>query len=81
MDHTCSLEKSTEDKTHVPVISLVASMMKMTEIKSEKISSVKRVKNSTMLDKENTLMQREGKRRGTRAPKQVRQNRHRRTRW
>ena len=42
-------------------MSFVASMMKMTEIKSENISSVKRVKNSTMLDKENKLWQREEK--------------------
>lgn len=36
-------------------MSLVASMMKITEINREKISSVKRVKNSTMFDRENTL--------------------------
>lgn len=35
-------------------------MMKMTEIKSEKISSVKRVKNNTMLDRENKLEKRRG---------------------
>ena len=43
-----------------PVMSLVASMMKMTEMRREKISSVKRVKNSTMLDNENILFGGEG---------------------
>lgn len=55
----CSVQELQVDS---PVMSLVASMMKMTEIKREKISSVKRVKNSTMLDKENTLMCRGPKR-------------------
>ena len=41
-------------------MSLVASMMKMTEMRREKISSVKRVKNSTMLDNENILFGGEG---------------------
>lgn len=44
-----------ETSNCAPVMSFVASMMKMTEIKSEKISSVKRVKNSTMFDRENAL--------------------------
>ena len=39
----------------VPVMSLVASMMKMREISREKISSVNRVKNSTIFDRENKL--------------------------
>lgn len=36
-------------------MSFVASRMKMTEMRREKISSVNRVKKSTMLDSENTL--------------------------
>lgn len=37
------------------MISFVASIMKMREMSSEKISSVKRVKNRTMFDSENAL--------------------------